>query len=59
MLVKNDTVTDAILAIGSVRHWNSYYKWLHLGKWSWVALGQQTARLALKMFPRRRWLSHD
>ena len=55
MLTQTGFVTDAYLAVNSVRHWNSYYKWLHFGKWSWVALGCQTARLALQMFPRRRW----
>ncbi len=55
MLTQTGFVTDAVLAVDTVRHWNSYYKWLHFGKWSWVALGRQTARLALRMFPRRRW----
>ena len=55
MLTQTGFVTDAYLAVNSVRHWNSYYKWLHFGKWSWVALGCQTTRLALLMFPRRRW----
>lgn len=55
MLTQTGFVTDAILAVNTVRHWNSYYKWLHFGKWSWVALGRQTVRLALQMFPRRRW----
>lgn len=55
MLTQTGFVTDAYLAIDAVRHWNSYYKWLHFGKWSWVALGRQTVRLVLQMFPRRRW----
>lgn len=55
MLTQTGFVTDAVLAVDTVRHWNSYYKWLHFGKWSWVFLGCQTARLALRMFPRRRW----
>jgi hypothetical protein len=55
MLTQTGFVTDAYLAVNSIRHWNSYYKWLHFGKWSWVALGRQTIRLALRMFPRRRW----
>ena len=50
MLTQSGFVTDAYLAINAVRHWNSYYKWLHFGTWSWVALGRQTARLALQMF---------
>lgn len=55
MLTQTGFVTDAVLAVDTARHWNSYYKWLHFGKWSWVALGRQTARLALRMFPRRHW----
>jgi len=55
MLTQSGFVTDAVLAVDTVRHWNSYYKWLHFGKWSWVALGCQTVRLALQMFPRHRW----
>lgn len=55
MLTQTGFVTDAVLAVDTVRHWNSYYKWLHFGKWSWVALGRQMARLALRMFSRRRW----
>ena len=28
-------------------HWNSYYKWLQKGKWSWLALAKQFVRLVL------------
>ncbi len=55
MLTQTGFVTDAILAVDTVRHWNSYYKWLHFGRCSWVDLGRQMARLALRMFSRRRW----
>ena len=55
MLTQTGFVTDAILMIDTIRHWNTYYKWLQFGKWSWVALARQTARLALRTFPRRRW----
>jgi hypothetical protein len=55
MLTQTGFVTDACLAVDTVRHWNSYYKWLRFGKWSWVALGCQTVRLVLHMFPGRRW----
>jgi hypothetical protein len=55
MLTQTGFVTDACLAVDTLRHWNSYYKWLRFGKWSWIALGCQTARLALHMFPARRW----
>ena len=48
MLTQAGFVTEAWLAIKPKRHWSSYYKWLQKGKWSWVALGLQTARLALR-----------
>lgn len=48
MLTQNGFVTDAWLAIKPGRHWTSYFKWLQKGRWSWVALGLQTARLALQ-----------
>ena len=55
MLTQTGFVTDAVLAVDSLRHWTSYYKWLQCGKWSWVDLGRQTARLSLRTFRRRRW----
>ena len=48
MLTQAGFVTEAWLAIKPKRHWTSYYKWLQNGKWSWVALGLQTARFALR-----------
>lgn len=48
MLTRAGFVTEAYLAINPRRHWTSYYKWLQNGKWSWVSLGLQTARLALR-----------
>ncbi|MDO3380232.1 hypothetical protein M3027_19165 [Geoalkalibacter halelectricus] len=45
MLTQNGFVTEAWLAIKPRRHWSSYFKWLQKGRWSWVALGLQTARL--------------
>jgi hypothetical protein len=56
MLTQTGFVTDVVLVVYTIMHWKSYYKWLHFGKWSWVALGLQTARLALQMFTPRRWL---
>lgn len=47
MLTHAGFVSEAWLAIRPKRHWTSYYKWLQTGKWSWVALGLQVARLAL------------
>ena len=54
MLTQTGFVTDAWLAINPRRHWTSYYKWLQKGHWSWVALGLQTARLAMKQVPGKR-----
>jgi hypothetical protein len=54
MLTQTGFMTDAWLAIRPRRHWTSYYKWLQKGRWSWVALGLQTARLALKQVPTQR-----
>lgn len=48
MLTQNGSVTEAWLAIKPKRHWISYFKWLQKGRWSWVRLGLQTARLALQ-----------
>jgi hypothetical protein len=54
MLTQTGFVTEAWLAIKPHRHWTSYYKWLQKGHWSWVALGLQTARLALQQVPGKR-----
>lgn len=54
MLTQNGFVTEAWLAINPRRHWTSYFKWLQKGCWSWVALGLQTARLALQKAEGRR-----
>jgi hypothetical protein len=54
MLTQAGFVTEAWLAITPRRHWTSYYKWLQKGRWSWVALGLQTARLALQQIPGKR-----
>ena len=51
MLTQAGFVTQAWLAISMHRHWTSYYKWLQKGKWSWVALGLQMAKLLIKFFP--------
>ena len=46
MLVQKGFVTEVYLAVEMKRQWFSYYKWLESGKWSWIALGMQMARLA-------------
>lgn len=45
MLTGTGFVTDAYLAVNMTNHWNSYYKWLEHGKWSWLRLAQQLTRL--------------
>ncbi len=48
MLTPTGFVTDAYLILAMQNHWNSYYKWLEKGKWSWVALARQFLRLILE-----------
>jgi len=60
MLTQAGFVTEAWLAINPRRHWTSYFKWLQKGRWSWVALGLQTTRLALKwVSPHRCFVAMD
>jgi len=47
MLTPTGFVTDAWLMVNMRNHWSSYYKWLQKGKWSWLALAGQFARLVL------------
>jgi hypothetical protein len=51
MLTQAGFVTEAWLAIHLLRSWSAYYKWLQEGKWSWAALGAQTARMVVALFP--------
>lgn len=55
MLTQTGFVTGAWLAINPLRSWSAYYKWLQEGKWSWVALGVQTARMVVTFFPQPVW----
>ncbi len=55
MLTQAGFVTEAWLAINPLRSWTAYYKWLHEGKWSWVALGVQLAKLVVAFFPQPTW----
>ena len=47
MLTPTGFVTDAYLMVNMRNHWTSYYKWLQHGKWSWLGLTGQFARLVL------------
>ena len=49
MLTSTGFVTDAFMMMDMSRHWSSYYKWLQEGRWSWLALARQFARLALQV----------
>lgn len=51
MLSQAGFVTQAWLALNMHRDWTSYYKWLQKGKWSWIALGLQMAKLIVSLFP--------
>jgi hypothetical protein len=55
MITQAGFVTEAWLAINPVRSWTAYYKWLQHGKWSWVALGIQVAKLMVSVFPQPVW----
>jgi hypothetical protein len=55
MLTQSGFVTEAWLAINPLRSWTAYYKWLQHGKWSWVALGVQLAKLVVTFFPQPIW----
>jgi len=55
MLTQTGFVTGAWLAINPLRSWSAYYKWLQEGKWSWVALGVQMARMVVSFFPQPVW----
>ena len=55
MLTQAGFVTEAWLTINPLRTWSAYYKWLQKGKWSWVALGVQMARLLVIYFPQSIW----
>ena len=47
MLTPAGFVTEAYLFLAMEKHWTSYYKWLAMGKWSWLALARQFVRLVL------------
>ena len=55
MITPAGFVTEAWLAINPLRSWTAYYKWLQQGRWSWVALGVQLARLVVTFFPQPIW----
>lgn len=55
MITQSGFVTQAWLAINPLRTWTSYYKWLKEGKWSWVALGVQLARMVVRFYPQPAW----
>lgn len=55
MITQSGFVTQAWLAINPLRTWTSYYKWLQDGKWSWVALGVQLAKLVVLFYPQPNW----
>src|SRR3972149_2814317 len=55
MLTETGFVTQAYLALPMKRNWSGYYKWIKKGKWSWVAVGVQMAKLLIRLFPQPLW----
>ncbi len=55
MITQSGFVIGAWLAINPLRTWTSYYKWLQEGKWSWVALGVQLAKMVVRFYPQPKW----
>ena len=55
MLTETGFVTQAYLVLPMKRNWSSYYKWIEKGKWSWVAVGIQMAKLLVRLFPQPLW----
>ena len=55
LLTQTGLVSGAWLAINPLRSWSAYFKWLQEGKWSWVALGIQLARMVAIFFPQLIW----
>jgi hypothetical protein len=51
MVARTGHVTSAISAIRTARSWDTYYKAIQTGKWSWTALVRQWLRLLLSLFP--------
>ncbi len=51
MLTQSGFVVQVGLVIDLERHWTTYFKWLQHGRWSWLALARQVARLVTKWFP--------
>ncbi|NGZ05006.1 MAG: transposase [Magnetococcales bacterium] len=50
MLTQSGFVVQSGSVIDLGRHWTTYFKWLQHGKWSWLALARQMARLVAKWF---------
>lgn len=48
MLTRSGFVTEAYSVIEMRHHWTNYYKWLRLGRWSWLGLARQFLRLILQ-----------
>ena len=51
MLTQSGFVVQTGLTIDLKRHWTAYFKWLQHGKWSWLALSRQVAKLVAQWFP--------
>jgi hypothetical protein len=49
-------VTDAMIEVGHIKHFTTYYKMLQQGQWSWLAVTKQLVRLIVTYFPRIEWI---
>ena len=47
ILTRSGFVCDTYLKVKMRNHWNSYFKWLQHGKWSWLCLARRFTQLAL------------
>jgi hypothetical protein len=48
-------VTDAMFAVGHLKHFSTYYWLIERAKWSWLQVNQQLIRLVVIFFPRQEW----
>lgn len=55
ILARSGHVTKALLAVGFGKHYSTYFRMISEGKWSWLKVTRQLARLVMKCFPRVQW----
>jgi len=55
LVASSGHLTQALLSGGFCKHYSTYYRLITEGKWSWLKLGRQLARLIINCFPRETW----